>query len=168
MYSGDLKTGHVRFWNGSLAWTILYLGLVVGHFGLDFEWSGPFENRTFFHSKTGNKKHPVFGSPMYYWHQSCFILFSVISMLSTFPENLYLQVNQFPLKLRGLQAYVMFHHMAISLVHFVYSNHPKTGHPNTLIHLNTGLFSVRYSNALHHLKTGHFCPVFKWFGSTDV
>ena len=52
-------------------------------------------------------------------------------MLSTFPENLYLQVNQFPLKLRGLQAYVMFHHMAISLVHFVYSNHPKTGHPNT-------------------------------------
>ena len=29
----------------------------------------------------------------------------------------------------------------------MYSNHPNTG---------------------HHSKTGHFCPVFKWFGSRDT
>ena len=43
-------------------------------------------------------------------------------------------------------------------------------------HLNTGFCSVRFSNGLSpqaskmmvdHLKTGHFCPVFEWFGFTD-
>ena len=54
------------------------------------------------------------------------------------------------------------------------------------VHLNTGLFSVRYSNwsipfknrtkcqvyyhfdvcGLNHSKTGHFCPVIRWFRST--
>ena len=52
----------------------------------------------------------------------------------------------------------------------VYSNHLYTGHPNT------GFCSIRFPNGLSpqaskmmvdHLKTGHFHPVFKWFGSTD-